>query len=159
MSPASAATLQEQSSWQTPAAQADVQAVGDADQQGAGTGTGCSRCLPSMSAGSLHSGEERARWGRLAPPAIWLFSGCSFCKQHGEQDACWSALWGDAPHAQAETGDSHKLMGFLIHCFIAECKHLRVVSQTARPQRCSAGLAMETRSPRSNHHAANRDHP
>lgn len=48
---------------------------------------------------------------------------------------------------------------FLTHCFIAECKHLRVVSQTARPQRCSAGLAMETRSPCSNHHAANQDHP
>lgn len=117
------------------------------------------RGLPSMSAGSLLRGEQGARWGGLAPPATWLLRGCSFCKQHGKQGACWHALWGDAPHAQAEPNDSHKLGGFLTHCFIAACKHLPVVSQTARPQRCSAGLAMETRSPRSSHHAASRDHP
>lgn len=80
---------------------------------------------------------------------LGCFEDAAFCKQHGKRGACWCALWGDAPRVQAEPGDSQAGGFFLTHCFIAACKHLPVVSQTARPERCSAGLAMETRSPRS----------
>lgn len=70
--------------------------------------------------------------------------GSSFCKHCGNR-GCWSAFWGDVPHAQAKRGESHELVGFLTHSFIAALKYSCVVFQTARLQHCSTGLAMETR--------------